>query len=173
VRQFRSHGDGTFRRDQFAAIGEHVVFEDGVRVWHPESIEIGDNVYVGHAAMLKGYYKNRMVIGDDSWLGQGVYLHSAGGLSIGRCVGIAPFVKVITSFHREAGRDTPILAAELEFEAIAVEDDANVGLGAIIMPGVTVGRGAQVAAGAVVTRDVEPFSIVAGNPARFLRWRPE
>lgn len=173
MRQFRSHGDGTFRRDQFAAIGEDVIFEDGVRVWHPETIEIGRNVYVGHDAMLKGYYKSRMVIGDDSWLGQGVYLHSAGGITVGRCVGIAPFVKMITSFHGEAGRGRPILDVELEFAAIAIEDDANLGLGSIVLPGVTVGRGAQVAAGAVVTRDVEPYSIVAGNPARFLRWRPE
>jgi acetyltransferase-like isoleucine patch superfamily enzyme len=48
---------------------------------------------------------------------------------------------------------------------------ADVGTGAVIMPGVTVGRGAIVGAGAVVTRDVAPFAIVAGVPARFVRWR--
>jgi acetyltransferase-like isoleucine patch superfamily enzyme len=48
---------------------------------------------------------------------------------------------------------------------------ADVGTGAVIMPGVTVGRSAVVGAGAVVTRDVAPFAIVAGVPAKFVRWR--
>jgi acetyltransferase-like isoleucine patch superfamily enzyme len=173
VRRFNSHGDGRFTRDQFAAIGEHVVFEDGVRVWHPENILIGENVYVGHDAMLKGYYKNRMVIGDDTWIGQGVFFHSAGGITIGDRVGVGPHVKILTSFHDEAGRDVPILASPLTFEAVVVEDDCDLGVGAILLPGVRVGRGAQVGAGAVVTRDVPPYAVVAGNPARVLRIRPE
>ncbi|MCB1356319.1 MAG: hypothetical protein KDK53_07450 [Maritimibacter sp.] len=52
---------------------------------------------------------------------------------------------------------------------ITVEDYAWIGAGAIVLPGVTIGTGAVVAAGAVVTRDVAPRSIVAGNPARLLR----
>ncbi len=172
VRRFSSHGDGRFTRDQFASIGEHVVFEDGVRVWHPENIVIGDNVYVGHDAMLKGYYKNRMVIGDDTWIGQGVFFHSAGGVTIGRRVGVGPHVKILTSFHDEAGRDVPILESPLTFEAVVVEDDCDLGVGALLLPGVRVGRGAQVGAGAVVTRDVPPYAVVAGNPARVLRMRP-
>ena len=52
-----------------------------------------------------------------------------------------------------------------------LEDGADVGTGAVILPGVTVGRSSIVGAGSVVTRDVPPFAIVAGIPARFLRWR--
>ncbi len=171
MRRFRSHGDGTFTRADFRAIGEHVVFEAGVRVWHPETITLGENVYVGHDAMLKGYYKGTLSVGDDTWLGQGVFLHSAGQITIGRRVGVGPFVKMLTSFHGEAGRDVPILEAPLEFAPIVVEDDSDLGVGAILLPGVTVGRGAQVGAGAVVTKDVAPYAVVAGNPARLLRTR--
>lgn len=172
MRRFQSHGDGRFDRSDFRAIGEHVVFEDGVRVWHPETISLGENVYVGHDAMLKGYYKGELAIGDDTWLGQGVFLHSAGRITIGQRVGVGPFVKMLTSFHAEAGRDVSILAAPLEFAPIVVEDDSDLGVGAILLPGVTVGRGAQVGAGAVVTRHVPPYAVVAGNPARVLRTRP-
>ncbi len=173
MRRFRSHGDGSFHREQFAAIGDHVVFEQGVLVWHPETISLGENVYIGHSAMLKGYYKSQMSIGDDSWIGQLVFLHSAGGLTIGDRVGIGPRVTIITSSHAEAGYDRAILDAPLELAETIIEDDADIGVASVIVPGVRIGRGAQVAAGAVVTRDVEPFSVVAGNPARLLRWRPE
>ncbi len=172
VRRFRSHGDGRFERSDFQAIGEHVVLEADVRVWHPEMIRLGENVYVGHGAMLKGYYKGELCVGDDTWLGQGVFLHSAGGITIGARVGVGPFVKMLTSHHGEAGRGVAILDSPLEFAPVVVRDDCDIGVGAILLPGVTVGRGAQVGAGAVVTRDVPPYAVVAGNPARVLRMRP-
>jgi acetyltransferase-like isoleucine patch superfamily enzyme len=66
----RSHGTGEFRPEQFASLGRGVIFEAGVLVFHPETITIGDNVYVGHNSMLKGYHRNTMVIGRDTWIGQ-------------------------------------------------------------------------------------------------------
>jgi phosphonate metabolism protein (transferase hexapeptide repeat family) len=56
-------------------------------------------------------------------------------------------------------------------ERVGIGHDVWIGHGAIILPGVRIGHGAVVAAGAVVTRDVEPYAIVAGVPAQFLRWR--
>ncbi len=54
---------------------------------------------------------------------------------------------------------------------ITLEDDVWVGLGAIILSGVTIGRGAIIASGSVVTKDVAPYAIVAGNPAKFVKKR--
>lgn len=168
----RSHGDGRFVPGDFAACGADCVFEPGVMVFHPEHIRLGDNVYVGHQTILKGYYKGVMVIGDGTWIGQQCFFHAAGDLRIGARVGIGPGVRIITSAHEEAGRQLPILHAPVRFAAVVIEDDADIGVSSTVLPGVTIGRGAQVGAGAVVTEDVPAYAVVAGVPARVLRYRP-
>ena len=167
----RSHGSGAFRREDFRRIGDGVVLEPGVLVFHPENIELGDDVYVGHNAILKGYHKGLMTIGEGTWIGQGCFFHSAGGLTIGRAVGIGPMVKILTSQHEAAERCFPVTHTPVEFAPVVLEDGCDIGAGTVILPGSRVGRGAIVGAGAVVTRDVEPFAVVAGVPARLLRRR--
>ncbi|HSN84841.1 MAG TPA: acyltransferase [Polyangiales bacterium] len=168
----RSHGDGSFSEDQLALCGPDCVFEAGVLVFHPESIELGANVYVGHYAILKGYHQNKMRIGDETWIGQQAFLHSAGGIEIGARVGIGPGVRIITSFHREAGRDVPILNAPIELAPVVIEDDCDLGVGVVVLPGVRIGKGSQIGAGAVVTDDVPPYSVAVGVPAKVRRERP-
>jgi acetyltransferase-like isoleucine patch superfamily enzyme len=167
----RSHGTGQFNREQLRRCPSSVVFEPGVLVFHPENVALDEDVYVGHYAILKGYHQNEMQIGAGSWIGQAAFLHSAGGITIGKRVGIGPHVLVLTSNHQDPGRETPIMDGALELAPVTLEDGCDIGVGAIILPGVTVGKGAQVGAGAVVTRDVPAFSVVAGNPARVLRER--
>lgn len=168
----RSHGSGAFRPEQLASLGADCVFETGVLVFHPENVSLGRNVYVGHYSILKGYYKNRLEIGDETWIGQQCFFHAAAGLTIGQRVGIGPGVKILTSQHAQAPRSQAIFDAALELRPVVIEDGADIGVGAIILPGVTVGRGAQVGAGAVVTRDVPAYAIVVGSPARVIRERP-
>lgn len=167
----RSHGDGRFERSQFRSLGADCVFEAGVLVFHPENITLGANVYVGHYAILKGYYKNELRIGDETWIGQQCFFHSAGGIEIGKRVGIGPSVRILTSVHEEAGRSVPVLFAPVRFAPVVIEDDADLGVGTIVLPGVTIGRGAVLGAGSVVTRDVPAYTIAAGVPARVLRER--
>jgi acetyltransferase-like isoleucine patch superfamily enzyme len=170
--QARSCGNGSFSRSDLAAIGENVVIENGALILGPGHVSIGSNVYIGHYAILRGYDRSEMVIGDDTWIGQFCYINSAGGVEIGSRVGIGPAVKIMSSMHGEEGRAVPVLLCDLEFAKVTIEDDSDIGMGAVILPGVTVGRGAIVGAGAVVTRDVEPYAVVAGVPARKIRERP-
>jgi acetyltransferase-like isoleucine patch superfamily enzyme len=167
----RSHGTGEFAPGDFARLGRDVVFEAGVLVFHPETIEIGDDVYVGHQTILKGYHRNQMRIGSGTWIGQQCFFHSAGGLTIGRRVGIGPGVRILTSAHRLDQTDKAILDNPLDFAPVAIEDEGDLGVGAIVLPGVRIGRGAQVGAGAVVSVDVPAYAVVAGVPARVLRMR--
>ena len=173
MKQFNSHGSGTIDRSRFARLGTNVIFEPGAMVFHAEQISVGNNVYVGHYAILKGYYKNQMIIGDNVWIGQHCFLHSAGGLTIGNNVGIGPGVRITTARHIEPGRARSILFAELAMNPVILKDDCNIGVNTIILSGVTIGLGAQVGAGAVVVEDVPDYAVVVGVPARVQRYRPE
>lgn len=167
----RSHGTGQFSPSDFSYLGEGVIFEPGVLTFHPENIEIGHNVYIGHNTILKGYYKHKMVISEGTWIGQQCFFHSGGGIVIGKNVGIGPGVKIITSFHQEEGIQKPILHSQLEFAPVTINDDCDIGVGTIILPGVTIGHGVQVGAGAVVSKNLPPYAVAAGIPARIIRMR--
>jgi acetyltransferase-like isoleucine patch superfamily enzyme len=171
-RRFRTHGDGKYSLSEFKHIGEEVIIENGVKVFNPENITIGNNVYLGHNCYIKGYFKNEMKIDDHTWIGQETFLHSAGGLTIGKAVGIGPYVKIFTSEHKDDGNlDKPIIFNELEFKPVILKDGCDIGYGSIILPGVTVGEGAIVGAGSVVTKNIPDFEIWAGVPAKLLRKR--
>lgn len=176
----RSHGTGQVVRSLIAACPSSVVIEEGALIFHPENVFFAEDVYVGHYAILKGYYKNQLRIGRGTWIGQGAYLHAAAGIEVGTQVGIGPKVMVLTSAHElpasgaapetEAEHEPmAILERPLRFAPVRLLDGCDLGVGAIILPGVTVGAYAQVGAGAVVTADVPPRAIVAGNPARLVR----
>jgi acetyltransferase-like isoleucine patch superfamily enzyme len=171
MKRFSSHGTGDFERSDFASLGENVVIEPGVLVFHPETIRLGSNVYVGHQTILKGYFKGEMEIGDDTWIGQQCFFHSAAGLTIGRGVGIGPGVRILTSSHTDPGPGLPIMEGAIEFAPVRIGDGCDLGTGAILLPGVTLGSGVQVGAGAVVTGDLSDLAVVAGSPARILRYR--
>lgn len=170
-KNYESHGDGKFTKSSFKFIGENVIFEDGVMVFHPENIEIKDNVYIGHNTILKGYFKNSLRIGCNTWIGQNCFFHSAGGIIIGSAVGIGPNVKIITSVHKETNIEVPILFEPLEFATVILEDGCDIGVGSTILPGVRIGKGSIIGAGSVVTRDVPEYTVVAGVPAKVIRKR--
>ena len=167
----KTHGTGQFDASQLKACGEGCVFEAGVLIFHPENVELGRNVYVGHQTILKGYYQNALRIGDQTWIGQQCFFHSAGGLEIGARVGIGPGVRIITSQHREAGRELPVLFSPIDFAKVTIGDDADLGVGSIVLPGAMIGRGAVIGAGAVVTGEIPEYAVAAGVPARVLRVR--
>ena len=171
MKPFSSHGSGAFQPEEFRAIGSNVVFEAGVLVFHPENIRLGSNIYVGHNAILKGYHQSSMSIGDDTWIGQQCFFHSAGGLDIGKGVGIGPGVRIITSTHEDPGCDHPIMEGQLRFGPVRIGDGTDLGMGSLVLPGVTIGQGVQVGAGAVVTEDIPDYAVVAGVPARVIRYR--
>ncbi|HXE79466.1 MAG TPA: DapH/DapD/GlmU-related protein [Vicinamibacterales bacterium] len=152
------------------ALGDGARIGRGVVVKHPETVTIGRGVFVGDYVVIQGRFDGRCVIGDHVWIGPQSYL-DARDLVIEEYVGWGPGAKVLGSVHTGLPVDVPIIQTDLEIRPVRIGAWADIGVNAVILPGVTVGRGAVVGAGAVVTQDVDPFAVVAGVPARFQRWR--
>ncbi len=107
----------------------------------------------------------RLVLGDGCSLNYGVSIGCARRITIGKRCRMGPYVMVVDSaFHELLDR-----SRRPEPEPIVIEDDVWLGAKASVMPGVTIGRGAVVGTAAVVTKDVPPFSVVGGVPAKVLR----
>jgi acetyltransferase-like isoleucine patch superfamily enzyme len=150
--------------------GNGVKIGTGVGFKHLETFEIGDGVFIGAQAYIQGRYDGTTRIGNQVWIGPQAYF-DARQLILGNNVGWGPGAKILGSAHTGLPVDRPVIETDLKISPVHVEDWADVGTGAVLLPGVTVGKGSIVGAGGVVTRDVEPFSIVAGVPAKFVRWR--
>ena len=153
-----------------ARFGDGVHVGSGVGFKHPETFEVGHGVFIGAQAYLQGRFDGRCVIGDHVWIGPQSYL-DARDLVIEEYVGWGPGAKVLGSTHTGIPVDVPVIETDLEIRPVRIEAWADIGTNAVVLPGVTVGRGSLVGAGAVVTTDVPPFAVAAGVPARFWRWR--
>ncbi|MDY0000733.1 MAG: DapH/DapD/GlmU-related protein [Polyangia bacterium] len=166
-----SHGSGRVAPGELGALGEGSVIEETALVFHPARVFLGAGVYVAHYAVLQGYHSGELRIGDGSWVGPHCLLHGAGGLFVGRDVGIGPGVRILTSVHQDPGGIQPVMEGALAFAPVVIGDGCDLGCNAVVLPGVTLGRGVQVGAGAVVTRDLPDGAVAIGAPARVTRQR--
>jgi len=131
-------------------------------------VRIGQRAKIGVGA---SFSSNREVrIGDDFFCGRDC--HFGAPTDIGRDVMFASFVALVGGDHRIDGISVPIrLSGRETMKTIHICDDVWIGHGATVLHGCRLGTGSVVAAGAVVTKDVPDYAIVAGNPARVLRHR--
>ncbi|AOS44992.1 Streptogramin A acetyltransferase [Lacunisphaera limnophila] len=132
---------------RFAAVGKQPRI--GPRVYvAPDSVRLGDYCFVGHGGYL------------------------AGAIEIGHFVMLAGQVAIVGGDHRIDRPTVPMIFSGREApRRTIIEDDVWIGHGATVMSGIRIGEGSVIAAGAVVTKDVAPYSIMAGVPARFIRAR--
>jgi acetyltransferase-like isoleucine patch superfamily enzyme len=142
-----------YTKSLFKKIGKDVYLGKDGR-FTEKTIAIGDHVYIGKGCCFQSAH-GEIIIGNDVMFGPGVHIH--GGNHEFKSIG-----------HRmnEIGNKT-----EGDDGFVTIQDDAWIGANAIILKGVTVGEGSIVSAGAVVTQDVAPYSIVGGNPARLIKMR--
>jgi acetyltransferase-like isoleucine patch superfamily enzyme len=138
------------------------------RAWYQQVMGIemgrGSAVQLGCYLWSYGPRSNRRLrtrIGARSVINRGCCIDVRTGLTIGDDVSISPEVAILTTQHDLNDPEFALLG-----KRVVIEDHVWIGMRAMVLPGVTIGRGAVIAAGAVVTKDVAPLDIVAGVPAR-------
>lgn len=112
-----------------------------------------------------------LVIGSDVDLALDVLITTSGGVYIGDRTLVGYRTQIISGNHRIPANKGQIFGSGHEYKKVTIEQDCWIGANCTIMPGVTIGTGSVVAAGSIVTKDVAPFSIVAGVPAKLIKTR--
>lgn len=138
-------------------------------IWRVVAKKIGHKVYIFSRVRLLS--PGNISIGNCCCLNHDTDIEGRGGVEIGNFVLIGPNCQILTSGHSYSRYDLPISYQGTDQASIKICDDVWIAANAVILSGVTVGRGAIISAGAVVTKDVESFAIVGGVPAHFIRYR--
>lgn len=133
----------------------------GVRLGPGSGIHLGCYIwFFGPSRLRRDRY---LTIGEHTRINRRCLLDARGPLRIGDNVSVSAEVAILTTQHRPEDPDFRV-----ESRPVVIEDHVWIGMRAMVMPGVTVGRGAVIAAGAVVTRDVPPLAVVGGVPAKVI-----
>ena len=137
----------------------------------PNGVEIGENTIVMHGAILHVYNFRQLPhagikIGQDSLIGEYSVIRGQGGVQIGDRVYTSPFSQILAVNYVFDDPERPFIEQGITAQGILIEDDVWIGAGAIITDGVHIGKGSVIAAGAVVTSDVPPHTVMAGIPAK-------
>jgi len=167
------------RNPQYISVRGNFVVEDysEIQGLSKDGISFGEHVTIGRFAMIRpsGYYGREigdgLTVGDYSNIGAYCYIGCSGRIIIGDNVMISPGVSLYAENHRFDRLDIPMRDQGVVREPITIEDDCWLASGSTILAGVHIGEGAIVAAGAVVTRNVPSYAIVAGVPASVKSWR--
>ncbi len=126
---------------------DHTFFEEKVYIAGPGKVKIGIGCQIN----------------------ENVFIQAA---TIGNHVMIAPGCVLLSKNHEHSRTDIPMsLQGETEDQPVTLQNDVWLGRNVLLMPGVCIGEGSIIAAGAVVTKDVEPYSIVGGVPAKVIKKR--
>jgi maltose O-acetyltransferase len=130
-------------------LGGATTFQRGFRITNPENVSIGSHCDFA----------------------QDIFLAGGGGIVIGDWVGFGPDTKVWSVNHRFDDPDRPWLLQGWEKKTVTIEDDVWLAANVFVMPGVTIGKGAIIAAGTIVSKSIPPYAVVGGNPGRIIGWR--
>lgn len=159
----------------YIRLARGVYLDEGVYLHAlPRGIAIGENTYVMNHAELHVYNFRDLphagiTIGKNCLISEFTVIRGQGGVTIGDNVYTSPFVQIVAVNHVYDDPHRPIIEQGITAQGIVIEDDVWIGSSAIILDGVRVGKGAVVAAGAVVSRDVPPHTVVAGIPAKVIK----
>ena len=153
-------------------LGKGVYLDRGVYLHGlPGGITIGDNTFLMHHTMMHVFnFRNVpqacITIGNNCFFGEYNVIRGQGGVHVGDNVYTGPMVQMVAVNHVYNDPDKPIREQGITAKGITIEDDVWLGANVTVVDGVTIGKGSVIGAGAVVTKDIPPYSIAVGTPAR-------
>ena len=133
-------------------------------------VKMGKNVTIHFRAELRA--PEKLSLGDGAIIGDNAILDARRGLTIGRNVNLSSNVSIYTLQHDHRDPYFGLPSEDKLKLSVEIDDRAWLGANVIVLPGVHIGEGAVCCAGCVVTKDIEPFAVVAGIPARKVNDRP-
>lgn len=142
---------GLFYKMLFSASGKKLIIYPNVYIIFSHKISVGDRVAIN----------------------VGTYLEGRGGIKMGNNILIGPNVVFATAGHGNSRTDIPMFQQPVTLGEIVIEDDVWIGANVVINMGVTIHKGCIIAAGSVVTKDVPPYSVYGGVPAKFISNRKD
>ncbi|MBW4556054.1 MAG: acyltransferase [Trichormus sp. ATA11-4-KO1] len=182
-------------RRLFARMGSSVYIQNGVEFLGTSAIEIGSGVYIFKGVRIdaQGHQNNKIYLGngvaieryvdigcledtclyidDATFIAPNVCIAGPGDIKIGKHCMIAAHTGIYANAHKFTDPTKPMRLQGVTRKGIVIEDDCWLGHGVTVLDGVTIGKGSVIGAGTVVNRDIPPFSVAVGAPARVIKSR--
>ncbi|MDC3073474.1 acyltransferase, partial [Prochlorococcus sp. AH-716-O13] len=148
-------------------------FETGLKIEYPKNLELGSSSYFGYGCKIYASEFSKVSIGSNCEFNSNVMINARGGGSIliGNNVLIGPNVVLRSSDHAFDKLQENITNQGMKDGNILIKDNVWIGSNCVLLQNITIGEGSVVAAGAVVTKDIEPYSVVGGVPAKVIKKR--
>ena len=148
-------------------------FESGFRMEYPKNVELGSDSYFGFDCKIFASEFSKVKIGSKASINSNVMINARGKgkIIIGNNVLIGPNVVLRSNNHSFETSKIPVIDQGMNEGEIFINDDVWIGSNAVVLPNCKIGKGVIILAGAVVTSDVESYSIVGGVPANLIKKR--
>ena len=164
-------------RSKLGLVGFHFHVTGKIELNNPQCVSVGNNVGIGKGTFLGPviqyagiHYNPTIIIGDGTLVGKNCSIAAINRVEIGKHVLFAGYVHITDHSHGYEDILQPIAPQRLSCKGpVIIEDDCWLGFSCEILSGVHIGKHSVVAARSVVTKDVPPYSIVAGNPAKIIK----
>lgn len=178
---------GAYYKNKLRRMGRNVFIDVGVIIWEPGNVEIDDYSFIDVYVTILGGRKGHgfVQIGKYVEVASNSVLAGRGGIKLGDHVGIGAGTNIYSGTHlyRDPdGEDNKLLSGsilappDMQYvveKPVIMEEFSWIGGNSIVMPGVTIGRGAVIGAGSIVNEDVPPFCVAVGSPAKVIKQRPK
>ncbi len=152
-------------------IGKSVYIYPGVKIFSPERVELENDVTLFNNVLIYGGAKGYVKIGNNSHVAPFSVINGEGGVKIGNKVGIGSGVKIYSISFNGDDTSRDIIDTPVKLKEVIIEDNVMIGANSVLIPGVKIGHGSIIGAGAVVIRDIPSNSIAVGVPAKVIKER--